>query len=299
MMARLRADFMLFVAAAIWGTAFVAQKEAAENMGPMLFVGCRFVLSALLLLPVALWENRRLGDAPLTGGDWRLGLGVGLCLFLGLGGQQVGIMTTTATNAGFLTALYVVMVPAAAWLLSRERPRLSVIAACCVSLLGACLLEQRGGEQRWALGDLWIVLSDAVQALQILLVTRFLGRTNRPYFLSFLQYAVTAGLAWILALAFEPISWSAITATLPAILFAGIMSGGIAFTLQIVAQRHTPAAEAAIIMSLESVFAALAGAWLLGDRLSALGIVGCGLILLGVVLVQLVPLWRRGVAPAE
>jgi drug/metabolite transporter (DMT)-like permease len=160
-------------------------------------------------------------------------------------------------------------------------------------LAGAWLLEQGGESTAWGLGDALILFSDIFQALQIILVERFLARHSRPLLLSFLQYAVITVLAFSGALAFEPISLAGIWAVMPSILYAGVLSGGVAFTLQIVAQRQTPAAEAAIIMSLESVFAALSGAWLLGDRLALTGMIGCALILAGVLLVQLVPLLRR------
>jgi drug/metabolite transporter (DMT)-like permease len=291
-MVRLRADLSLLLAAFIWGTAFVAQKTAVATIGPLLFLFCRFAISAALLAPLAWGESRRRSD-PLTGSDWKLALGVGCSLFGGMAIQQIGIVSTSTTNAGFLTAIYVVLVPVVAWALHRNRPSMTVVASCAVSLAGAWLLEQGGDSTSWGTGDLLVLISDIFQALQIILVERFLSRHSRPLLLSFVQYAVIVVLALAAALAFEPISLAGIWAVMPAILYAGVLSGGVAFTLQIVAQRHTPAAEAAIIMSLESVFAAAAGAWLLGDRLGPTGLFGCALILAGVLLVQLMPLLRR------
>ena len=291
-MQRLKADLLLLLAAFIWGTAFVAQKTAVATIGPMLFLGCRFLISTALLAPLAMRESRRREDA-LTGSDWKLALMVGLSLFGGMAIQQIGIVSTSATNAGFLTAIYVVMVPVVGFALHRSRASMTVIASCCVSLAGAWLLEQGGDSTPWGTGDVLVVVSDVFQALQMILVERFLARHSRPLLLSFLQYAVITVLAFAGAFAFEPISLSGIWTVMPAILYAGVLSGGLAFTLQIIAQRHTPAAEAAIIMSLESVFAALSGAWLLGDRLGIVGMAGCALILAGVLLVQLVPLLRR------
>jgi drug/metabolite transporter (DMT)-like permease len=300
---RVRADLSLLLAAFIWGTAFVAQKTAIGTIGPLLFLGCRFLISTALLAPLAFGESRRRAE-PMTGSDWKLALGVGLSLFAGMAIQQIGIVSTTATNAGFLTAIYVVMVPIVGWALHRNRPSLTVVASCCVSLVGAWMLGQGGGSSSWGMGDVLVLVSDIFQALQIILVERFLSRHSRPLLLSFLQYAVITMLAFAGAVAFEPIVPAGIWAVMPSILYAGVLSGGVAFTLQIVAQRHTPAAEAAIIMSLESLFAALAGAWLLGDRLGSVGLFGCALILAGVLLVQLVPLWRRnrlepGAAPPQ
>ena len=296
-MARIRADLMLLFAAFIWGTAFVAQKTANETMGPVLFVGCRFLLSALLLAPMAWFERRRNPD-PLPPGSWRLAGIIGVSLFGGLALQQIGMVTTTASNAGFITAIYVVMVPVAAWALSRATPRLSVAAGCALSLAGAWLLEGGVPLTQWNRGDLIILASDALQAVQITLVERFLARASRPLLLSFAQYTVIGILGLALGLATEPFDIGGIRQALPAILYAGLLSGGVAFTLQIVAQRHTPAAEAAIIMSLESVFAALAGAWLLGDRLGSTALAGCATILLAVIVVQLAPLLRSKKAEA-
>jgi drug/metabolite transporter (DMT)-like permease len=287
-MNRLKADLSLLLAALIWGTAFVAQKYANETMPPVLFVGCRFILSALLIAPLALWETRKIAQ-PLARRDWSYGIQIGLCLFASVAGQQIGMVTTTATNAGFLTALYVVMVPVIAWLMHRHAPSWSVVGACCVSLLGAWLLAGKGSVGGWNGGDLLVVFSDIFFALQIILVSRFLRKGDRPILLSFMQYLVSGIVGLALGILLEPVHIAGILAAGPAILYAGLLSGGVAFTLQIVAQRHTPAAEAAIIMSLESVFAAIAGALVLGDRLQTGGIIGCVLILAGVVLVQLVP----------
>jgi drug/metabolite transporter (DMT)-like permease len=290
---RVKADLSLLLAAFIWGTAFVAQKTAVGTIGPLLFLGCRFLLSALLLAPLAWLESRKRTDT-LSAADWRLALMVGGSLFFGMAIQQIGIVTTSTTHAGFLTALYTSLVPVAAWVLLRKRPRFAVVAACAVSLVGAWLLEQGGtGLDSWGKGDVLILISDTGQAVQIILVERFLARHSRPLLLSFFQYTVIAALSFPLAFAFEPVSWNGIGQVMPSILYAGVLSGGVAFTLQIVAQRHTPSAEAAIIMSLESVFAALAGAWLMGDRLGPTGMAGCALILAGVLLVQLLPLLRR------
>jgi len=290
--ARLKADFSLLAAAAIWGTAFVAQKTAAAHVGPLLFVGCRFLLSALLLAPLA-WNEARRPVPRLAPGDRRLNVFIGLCLFATMALQQIGMETTTATNAGFLTAIYVAIVPLVAWLVIGAKPRLTVAVACALSLAGAWLLERNGTARGWNPGDLWIMLSDLFSALQIVLVGIFLRRNNRPYLLCVTQYALTATLGLAFGLWREPVAPAALSAALPAILYAGLLSGGVAFTLQIVAQRHTPPAEAALIMSLESVFAALAGAVVLGDHLRFSGFAGCTLILLSVVLVQAVPQRRR------
>jgi drug/metabolite transporter (DMT)-like permease len=291
-MNRLRADLLLLLTAFIWGTAFIAQKSANETMGPILFVGARFLLSTLALLPLA-WYEASKHPLALTRKDLAQAGLVGLCLFSGASLQQIGLVTTTATNGGFLTALYVVIVPFMVWLLTRRRPRSLVVLACVISIGGAWLLADNGLAKTWNLGDLLVVAADVAWAMGITLIAVFLQRTDRPFFLSFAQYAVTAVLALVCGFIFEPLVMPGITSALPAILYAGLLSGGVAYTLQIVAQKHTPAAEAALIMSLESVFAALAGALLLRERLTPLATVGCGLILLGVLVVEAGPALLR------
>jgi drug/metabolite transporter (DMT)-like permease len=295
-MNRLRADLLLLLTAFIWGTAFIAQKNANQSMAPVLFVGARFLLSALMLLPLALYEARKSVHCLSRKDVAQAGL-IGLCIFTGASLQQIGLVTTTATNGGFLTALYVVMVPFIAWLLTRQRPRHIVVLACAISIVGAWLLADNSRTTTWNSGDLWVVAADVAWALAITLVAIFLQRSDRPYFLAFAQFLVTAVLALGCGLLFEPLVIKGMAAALPAILYAGLLSGGVAYTLQVVAQRHTPAAEAALIMSLESVFAALAGALLLGERLTALAGAGCALILLGVMLVELGPGLLRRMKP--
>lgn len=295
-MNRLRADLLLLLTAFIWGTAFVAQKDANQSMGPITFVGARFLLSALALLPLVAYEARR-AAAPLARLDWLQAGLVGLCLFAGACLQQVGLLTTTATNAGFLTALYVVIVPFMLWTLTRRRPRLLVLAACGVSILGAWLLADDGTARHWSLGDVLVTLADFAWALAIVVIGLFLERSHRPFFLSFAQYAITAVLALAAGLLLEPFRTDGVGAALPAILYAGLLSGGVAYTLQIVAQKHTPPAEAALIMCLESVFAALAGAAMLHERLTGSAALGCALILLGVVMVEAGPALLRRLRP--
>jgi len=291
-MTRLRADLMLFLTAFIWGTAFIAQKDANHSMGPILFVGSRFLLSALALIPLVIYEMRRSKTA-LSRRDWRQAILVGLCLFGGAALQQVGLVTTTATNAGFLTALYVVIVPFMVWGMSRQRPRGLVITACAVSIWGAWLLTDDGSARHWELGDVLVVLADFAWALAITVIGDFLQRTHRPFFLSFAQYGITAVLGLVVGSVFEPVSLPGIGTAMPAILYAGLLSGGVAYTMQIVAQRYTPPAEASLIMCLESVFAALAGAVMLHERLTLVAACGCGLILLGVVMVEVGPALLR------
>lgn len=296
-MTRLRADALLLLAALIWGTAFVAQKTPGASEWPLLFVALRFGLSAALLAPLALHESQRKAMAPLQPGQWRLAATIGLCLAAAATLQQRALTETTASNGGFLTAVYVAFVPFVVWSVGRHAPRGTVLLACAITVCGAWLLAGGGSLAGWRRGDLLILASDVAWALQITLAGRFLAQVDRPLLLSFVQYLITALVALACGLARESLTAAALREALPALLYAGIVSGGIAFTLQLIAQRHAPAAEAALIMSLESVFAALAGALLLGERLRGIEQLGCALILLGAVLVELEPVLRRRLSP--
>jgi len=296
-MTRLRADLMLLLTAFIWGTAFVAQKYANDSMPPVTFVGVRFLLSALMLLPLAWYEGRK-QSAPLSRSDWLQAGVIGLCLFSGACLQQIGLVTTSATNAGFLTALYVVMVPFTVWIISRQAPRSLILLACGVSIVGAWLLTDDGQARHWMLGDILIVVSDVAWAIAITVIGIFMQRSHRPFFLSLTQYTITAVLALTAGLIFESPSLAGMHSALGAILYAGLLSGGVAYTLGVIAQKHTPPAEAALIMCLESVFAAIAGAVMLHEQLTLTATVGCGLILLGVVMVEIGPALLRRFTPA-
>ncbi len=288
-MTRMRADLILLLVAFIWGTSFIAQKHANETMGPISFVGVRFLLSWIGVAPLAFHEYNKKDRSRMNKWDFGLAGLIGLCLFVGASLQQTGLVTTTATNGGFLTALYVIFVPLIVWTITGTRPRLAVLIACIVSITGAWLLTEKGQIQQWTSGDTLVFIADIAWAAAISLIPIFQSRVNRPFFLAFAQYGVAAVLGLIAGVGLEPLSKEGLALALPSILYAGFCSGGIAYTLQIFAQKYTPPAEAALIMSLESVFAALSGAVLLSERLTGLAVLGCALILLGVILVEAGP----------
>jgi drug/metabolite transporter (DMT)-like permease len=293
-MSRLDADGLLLFTAFLWGVTFVAQKYATATMPALAFVAARFAVSAAALAPFALWEFRRKPHAP-SRDEWRLALVIGLGLFFGTSLQQAGIETTSATNAGFLTACYVVLTPFVVWALTGARPRAIIVGAGFVSLVGAWLLAS-GGLSPPNVGDALVLLADFSWATVIALTPIFLARLGRPLLLAFVQYTVCAGLAGLCSALFESVPPGALVATLPTILFAGIVSGALAYTIQIFAQAHTPPAEAALILALEGVFAALAGALLLSERLTAIGAFGCVLILAGALAAEIGPLFGRKAA---
>ncbi|MCT8998428.1 DMT family transporter [Chelativorans intermedius] len=295
-MTRLQANILLLTAGAMWGMGFVAQSTAMQAIGPFLFIGLRFAIACLSMLPFALREGART-PVRLRASDWRSFALIGLLLFAGMAAQQVGLLTTTVTNAGFLTGLYVVMVPFFGVLLFRQWPHRIVWPAALCALAGIWLLSG-GGATALVAGDWLTILCAAFWALQVIYIARAASRTGRPVTLAVAQFAVTALIALLIALAVEPIDPAAIRAALPEILYAGIFSGGIAFTLQVVGQRHTTAPQAAIFLSTEAVFAALFGAIFLGERLPPTGLAGCVLIFSAILLVEVVPALRsRRTAP--
>jgi drug/metabolite transporter (DMT)-like permease len=291
-MSRLGADVMLLTTAFVWGVTFVVQKDIS-GLPPLAFVAARFALSALVVAPLAVFEGRRARWA-VTPRAHRLAVIIGILLFLGASLQQVGLATTSATNAGFLTACYVALTPLVVWALSRTRPRAIVFAAGAVSLIGAWLLATSGGPaQPPTVGDGLVLVANLAWATLIAFTPIYLFKTERPLTLAFSQYAVCSALAAVTSAVFETAEPSAFLAAAPAILFAGLGAGAIGYTMQIIAQRYTPPAEAALIMSLESVFAAVAGAFILGERLTVAGAIGCGLILVGAVAAEVAPAFAR------
>lgn len=292
-MTRFRADLLLLVAAVIWGTAFVAQQTGMRDVGPFVFTGVRFLLGALVVAPFAWWEWRRLvraGRAPdrrAIGG----GVALGVLLFLGAILQQIGIAGTTVSNAGFLTALYVPLVPLIASLVLRERVHWAVWPGGLGCVVGTYLL---GGGSLSALvaGDYWILVSVLFWACHVLLVGRVADRLGTAMGAACLQFLVCGLLGTLAGSVVEVVDLAAIERALPSIAYAGVLSAGVGFTLQVVAQRHTPPADAAILLSSEVLFAALAARLLLGEQLTAVQLTGGMLIFAAVLAVQLLPLWR-------
>jgi drug/metabolite transporter (DMT)-like permease len=285
-MNRFRADLLLLLSAFFWGTSFLGQKTAGTDLGPLTVVGLRYVVAGLLLLPLAIAEARK-STAGLARRDWYLVGLIGLCAVGGNSFEQWGLASTSVTNAGFLTALYVMFVPFAVWGLRRIPPTWLVLLACVICLLGAWLLTAHGVLQTWTQGDVLVAAADLFWAMSIALIDLFL-ESGRPFLLCVAIDAIivlptlAAGLLW------EPITVADLTSALPSTLYAGA-AAGIAGGLQVVAQKHTPPAEAGLIMALQCVFAALAGALFLGDMLTLAAAVGCGLILLAVVMVEMGP----------
>lgn len=290
-MSRSSANVLLLLAGAMWGMGFVAQATAMQDIGPFLFVALRFTVACIVVAPFAWLESRREQQRdrpPLSSSELRRFALIGVVLFAGMGTQQVGLLTTSVTHSGFLTGLYVVFTPLVAVALYRDWPHRVVWPASALALLGIALLSgvAPGGA---VVGDLLTIGSAIFWALQVVLIGRFVGSSGRPLVLSFTQFAVTAFLAWLVALIFEPFVLANIRAALPSVLYAGIFASGIAFTLQVIGQRYTSAPQAAIFLSSEAPFAALFGYLFMAEQIARIGLVGCALILCAMLLVELYP----------
>ncbi|UCV12817.1 DMT family transporter [Dechloromonas denitrificans] len=293
-MTRTRANLTLLLVALIWGTTFVAQQLVMKDLGPFIYTGSRFLLGALIIVPMALREYARLSDrgVRIKAADLLAWCGLGGLLFGGIILQQIGLGATTVTNAGFLTALYMPLVPVLSWLMLRQRPHFSVWAAVIGSLVGTLLLS--GGElSALAEGDYWVIGSTAFWALHVLFVGRIAADKGTPILVALTQFLVCGVVSTLWGGLTETIDASNLWAGLPAILYGGILSVGVGFTLQVVAQRHTQAADAAVLLSAETLFAGLAGALILDERLTAIQFTGCALIFISILAVQLLPMWLQ------
>ncbi|MEW6751841.1 MAG: DMT family transporter [Candidatus Latescibacterota bacterium] len=278
----LRADGLLLLAATIWGFAFVAQRLGMEHTGPFLFNAVRFALGSLTVLPflraappvVPPSRKERLGGCLLAG----------VLLFLGASLQQVGMVYTTAGKAGFITGLYVVIVPLMG-LLFRQFPARGTWAGAGVATVGLYLLSVAAG-LALAPGDGLVLVGAFCWAGHVLVIGRYSGRLGWST-LALAQYTTCSALSFAAAFLTEQVELAGLLAVVLPLLYGGVLSTGVAHTLQVAAQAHAPAAHAAIILSLEAVFAALGGWLLLGESFTARGLAGCGLMLAGMLLSQL------------
>lgn len=297
-MNRTFANLLLLITAMIWGTGFVAQHEGLNDLGPFSFTGLRFVLGTLVVLPLGYLEYKRRTKEgyTFTTIDKRDMVLCGIFLFLGSLTQQIGLKWTTVTNAGFFTGLYVVMVPLLMMLFLKKKPHWSLWFVIMGCMFATYLLI--GGElDTLNVGDAFVSGGALFWALQVITIGYVVMRTHAPLMVATVQFGVSSIAGLILMVIFENPSIDNVIQAGPALLFAGVLSIGVAFTLQCVAQRYTEQSDAAILLSGEILFAALAGAYFLNEELDMMGYFGCLLMFICIVSVELLALYRRKKAP--
>jgi drug/metabolite transporter (DMT)-like permease len=280
----------LLVTTVIWGCAFVAQSVGMDHIGPFTFQAVRSLLAVLTLLPVIYlfdlkkkdnltyirrWHNRKL---------WKAGTLCGIALFIASGAQQVGLIDTDAGKAGFLTSMYIVIVPFIG-LFFRKRMSPATVFGVIVAVAGLYLLSGAGATGI-APGDALMILCAFAFAVQIVLVER-LGIDMDGLRLNCIQCLVCSVLSALVVVFTETPTWSSLADCALPLAYAGCLSMGVAYSLQIIGQQKLDAVPASIIMSLESVFAALAGWLLLHERMSQRELLGCGLLFTAVILSQI------------
>ena len=283
---QIKGSAMLLLATLIWGCAFVAQSVGMDHMEPMGFQAVRSLLAVIALVPT-IYVMDKDKSAFLsrwrTPALWKTGIPCGIALFAAQGLQQTGLLYTEPGKAGFITAMYIVLVPVLGLFLGRKcglRIWVSVALAVSGLYLLSCV-----GVTRVNLGDILILISALCFAVQILLID-CLAQTLEGLRLNCVQFLVVTVLSALAAFFTEDFSWQgAIDCAVP-LLYTGILSSGAAFSLQILGQQHLPPAPASLIMSLESVFAVLAGWVLLNQTLSPIELLGCALVFMAVILSQ-------------
>ncbi len=283
-----RSDLLLLLAAAIWGFAFVAQRVGMDYVGPFTFSAVRFSLGSLVLVPFLLFRKKQAFNrlSPTKQEKTRiiwLQLLLGLLVFGGVSFQQYGLVYTTAGNAGFITGLYVVFVPVIGLFLG-QRNHFTIWIGVALAIAGLYFLSVKEGFSI-NFGDYLVLICALIWSVHVLLVGVVAPKTD-PIRTAIIQFAICAFLSWIVALGFEEISLQPILDALWPILYGGVMSVGIGYTLQVFAQQKAHPAYASIILSLESVFAVLGGWLILNELVTGKIILGCCLMLAGMIVVQ-------------
>jgi drug/metabolite transporter (DMT)-like permease len=286
---RFKADLTLLLVSAIWGSAFVAQRVAGQMGSVYLFNGARYLLAAFVVLPFVGRNALRISSSPPRQYKWMFI--AGFLLFLGSALQQLGLVYTTAGNAGFITSMYVVFVPVLLFLLWREKTHWLSLLAVFLAGVGAFFLST-GGRFEMRAGDALEFAGALFWTFHVIVLGKYASQFE-PMSFSVGQLAVCALLNLGIGLfTEESMPWN--LPMLGAIAYTAFFSLGLCYTLQIWAQRHTPPADAALILSLESVFAVLTGWWLLEERLAGIQIFGCTLIFIAVLLSQFKEWSQRG-----
>ena len=286
--------FCLTACALIWGTTFIAQDTGMDNIGPFTFNSVRFFVGFLAVSPfVFLFEKQKITDQIKSNRNQfiKLILPVGVFLFLGCIFQQVSLLYTDVANSAFFTIFYVPMVPIIIYFLFSEKLHWSIWPSVLACVTGGYFLSDLSNSSA-RFGDALVLIGALFWALHIIYVGKIIKQFDLPFFIALIQNLIVATLSFILVLLFEEINFSKIKLETIEILYAGVLSGGAAFALQIFGQRNISAAPAAIVMSLEGAIAAIAAWIILNQILGLYNIIGCTLILLGVLFSQLLPIYE-------
>ena len=281
----------LVVCTLIWGTTFVAQDSGMDNIGPFTFNSVRFFVGFLAVSPFFFFFEKKKIKIEKSK-FYKLIIPVGFFLFLGTAFQQVALIYTDIANAAFFTIFYVPMVPIIVYFLFADKLHWSIWPSVFACVLGGYLLSDISNSVV-RLGDTLVFIGSIFWALHIIYIGKIINQFDLPFFIAMLQNLIVALLSFLLVVMFEEIDFAKIKLETIEILYAGILSGGAAFALQLFGQRNISAAPAAIVMSLEGVFAAIAAWIILNQILGINNIIGCSLILGGVLLSQLAPIYKK------
>jgi drug/metabolite transporter (DMT)-like permease len=285
----------LIICTIIWGTTFIAQDTGMDNIGPFTFNSTRFFVAFLAVSPfVFLFEKKKIIIQIKNNINQfaKLMIPVGVFLFLGTVFQQVSLLYTNVANSAFFTIFYVPMVPIIIYFIFSEKLHWSIWPSAVVCVAGGYFLSNMS-DAAIRFGDGLVLIGALFWALHIIYIGKLVKKFDLPFFIALLQNLLVAILSFLLVIIFEEIDFSKIRLETFEILYAGILSGGAAFVLQLFGQRNIPPAPAAIVMSLEGVFAAIAAWIILSQILDFNNIIGCTLILGGVLLSQLVPIYEK------
>ena len=283
--------FCALITTFIWGTAFIAQDTGMDNIGPLTFNSSRFFVGFLTILPLAiLIEKNKIKKEIKNNTNLFIKylIFMGVSLFLGTFLQQAALQYTNIANAAFFTVFYVPFVPIILFIIYKEKVHWSIWPSIALCIVGVYLLTDFS-DAEIMLGDALVIFCSIFWALHIIFAGKFMQKFDIPVFYAALQAAFVFSLSIFFAFIFEEVNLSKILLELSSILYAGALSGGIAFTLQMYAQKNIEEAPAAIIYSLEGVFAAVAGWIILDQFLNFNNIIGCFLILFAVILSQILP----------
>ena len=283
-------SILLLITAIIWGFAFVAQVAGMENVGTFTFNGLRYIIGVAVLLPLCLIIICKRPGTDILKGSFVFGAVAGIIMFAATTLQQYGIELDPGQNsmkAGFITGLYTVIVPAFEFVLFKKKTKIITWVGAGIALVGLYLLCMGDGFN-FTVSDVLLFISVPLWAMHIVLVDKVSNRIN-PYVFSAVQYLVCGLIAMICALIFDrgSLNWGSVSAAALPILYAGVLSVGVAYTLQIVGQKHSDPTVASIIMSCESVFCAIGNLLLLNVEMSVNQYVGCALMFIGIVVSQL------------